>query len=595
MKRYLYFFVTLILLIGGYFIYNHQQNQNSLYSWNREKNQIYEFSLKTKFIKNSEISYLLELDGNLLFRVFDINSTNVKVGFELSSLDYVSNGFKDSDYAKLLSKPFLAILNKNGNMLEFIFPNSLSNEDTILLEKVIRNFETTVQMDNLYKVKEKDYVGEYIAEYLRDFNTISRKKLDYTKDNSKNFLFNTKLKISKSLTTIKIDENKNWISEFKLEENGKIDGAFLNSNFENFAYLKITKHDSNFNSFEIFKNITFEEFVKEFQNEKKADISYHKQRELDIKKVNIKNSKVDIFDLISKLKYALDNNKNLMAIEAEIAEFLTLFPEYLEEIEKLISNRESDNLNLTLIHILELSGSDKAQKSLLKILDGTNFNHIDSVRSAIALGGIKNPTKETINKMFAIYNNTSKADTNGVEKSGSTIMALGIMSKNIEHKDNIYKFLDEKLTSTSNQSELVNTIYAISNTRNSQFVESLSKFVKSDSEDIKKVSYEALGELKSVESQNLLNSGLQNESSTIIKSAILNSVSKYNNSSESYEIIKSKVLTEESNTIKNKMIDYMSKNIENRDETIKVFNELLKQENSKDNIKLMLQTIKESK
>jgi len=601
-KKVSFAFLIITIILWVYYMQNPEvksvkvKNTTPIhYIWNKDSKQIYNLKTSTIFLKNNKQSFRLNIESILNFRVYEVQKDAVKVGFELSNIVYTQHNHSDEEYAKVLSTLVLAKMQKNGHFIEFYFPNTLASDDEILIKNIILNFATTLNGEKDYTVIESDFVGEYEAKYSIQKDKILREKLQYYFKNDIDSSFGTVVKMNSSKTYIKLSKNQSWLNYFNMNETGRISGKIINNEFINHSSLEESKYSQD-NSLLIWQDYSFSELLKLFEQNKKNKISYQQKLDDKIDKREFISKKITFKNVLDDLIQSIKNKKNLVSAREEIVKYMRLFPQSILELQSMLENGEfNDKESSTLITLLAISGTKEAQTSLLNILNSSSYEHVDSVRAAMALSRIEFPQDETINNLINIYENMSKGTSDELEKARTTVLALGRLSNSVDDalKSKIYDSLSKSLDEDTTEKDAI--IYAIGNSDEISFVDDIVKYTNSDSVTTRIAVYSTLGKLKTKEGEIALINSIEKENSTIAKNTIVSSLLKYEKNDATFKSINELVQKEDSLSTRTLMIKYLEEDTNHKAQTIETFKTLIKQENSKVSLKIMLKTLKENK
>ena len=591
--------LIITIILGVWYILSPEvkieNNMPTHYIWNKDSKQIYNLKINTKFFKNQEQSFELDIDAILNFRVYEVQGDTIKVGFELSDIVYMQNKHNDKEYAKILSTLVLAEMQKDGTFHEFYFSNQLSIDDEIIIKNIILNFSTTLNEKKDYTVIESDSIGEYEAKYSINKDKILREKLKYHLKDDIDSSFGTIVKLKDSKAYLKLSKNQSWLSSFNMDESGMISGKIINNEFVNHSSLKQIEYTLD-KSLLIWKDYSFSELLKLFKQNRKNQISYHQKLDDKIAKREFILNKTTFKNVLDNLIQSIKNKKDIVSSQEELVKYMRLFPQSILELQNMLENRElNDKESSTLITLLAICGTKEAQIGLLNILNNSVYVHFDSVRAAMALSRLKVPEDEIVDSLINIYADMPKDNSDDLEKAGTAILALGVLSRNIngELKTKLYDSLSDSLSESRDGKDAI--IYAMGNTQEVSFVEDIEKYTDDEEITIRMAVYKTLGNLKSEKSENLLINSLEKEKSIVVKEIILSSLLKYEQTDNIFDAINSAVIKEGGQSSKTLMVKYLSQDRENRAKTVETFKTLLKQENSKESLKIILNTLKENK
>lgn len=579
MKLVVGIFIVVLLSFGIYVLGFSNSKKNSStaselqtsYGFDKQQNRVY--SLKS--ISNVEI-YLGEsqinrdkfsLNATLNFRVIEKKDSKVFTLFQLSNISIKSsNKIINEELKKLYSDIFVVVFSKNGEILDTYF--KYKKDDYKGIYQLLSTLQTVLKNSTKYSYMENNYDGVIAVAYSRYKNKINRKRKKYVTINEE-FL---DYQIKNSNIDVIIDEH--WIQALEAKENIVVyeDGAKLMSS-KNISSIKedMKLYDGSIKIWQFDGKI--QSLIDEYSN--KTKLSYFKKIKQKQQKAYFQEKKVDIEFLLSNIK-SYNDYKSLKELE----DYITLYPDKVGFLYDYIKNSE-DKLSAHLINVLENSGTSQAQELLIKIASSNEFKYISHLRSIVALGGVKEPTHESIEYLLHKYEvRENKIDK---ELSDTAILSLGVLSTKVDNKQELNQYIKDAYHDSDSISQKRALLLSMQNGDTDKFTDEIYESLEDSNNFIKSAAVKVLSGQNSDEVREKLYELFNETQDRKVRGSVISTLKTIDTDENLMQKARENLFKEQDNLIRKDLIEYLLKYKDSYPTNLETLQEFQPQENDKDN------------
>jgi len=572
-------FIVVLLSFGIYVLGFSNSKKNSStaselqtsYGFDKQQNRVY--SLKS--ISNVEI-YLGEsqinrdkfsLNATLNFRVIEKKDSKVFTLFQLSNISIKSsNKIINEELKKLYSDIFVVVFSKNGEILDTYF--KYKKDDYKGIYQLLSTLQTVLKNSTKYSYMENNYDGVIAVAYSRYKNKINRKRKKYVTINEE-FL---DYQIKNSNIDVIIDEH--WIQALEAKENIVVyeDGAKLMSS-KNISSIKedMKLYDGSIKIWQFDGKI--QSLIDEYSN--KTKLSYFKKIKQKQQKAYFQEKKVDIEFLLSNIK-SYNDYKSLKELE----DYITLYPDKVGFLYDYIKNSE-DKLSAHLINVLENSGTSQAQELLIKIASSNEFKYISHLRSIVALGGVKEPTHESIEYLLHKYEvRENKIDK---ELSDTAILSLGVLSTKVDNKQELNQYIKDAYHDSDSISQKRALLLSMQNGDTDKFTDEIYESLEDSNNFIKSAAVKVLSGQNSDEVREKLYELFNETQDRKVRGSVISTLKTIDTDENLMQKARENLFKEQDNLIRKDLIEYLLKYKDSYPTNLETLQEFQPQENDKDN------------
>ena len=341
------------------------------------------------------------------------------VGMRLSSVELKINDTVDADTNRALGTPFRVRFAANGMPLAFEFPAGVDQQNRSILENLVRTFQVSLDIVDNWVVNESNGSGTYEAAYQRTgpmqfakskrkFNTIADGMISWSEVSS--------------TETFSIAAGRNWIAEMNVQETLRSDGQTgPEIRVNNHATLKLQPGAQLAMSPELwrFDAVAAAAAASGTTRRPVPNISTGEARRRILATVpELDAARQGRLGLIHRLRDLLRVDDSLPAVILDV----------------LKTQELDDRTRADLYLVLEQAGTESAQAALVEVITDDSWSLKDGMRAIVAMGGVKQPTTESITALW----DTAQSGSGGERQrmASSATFALGSIGNTMNKADN---------------------------------------------------------------------------------------------------------------------------------------------------------------
>ncbi|BCR05649.1 hypothetical protein DESUT3_27180 [Desulfuromonas versatilis] len=363
------------------------------------------------------------LSGVLHLQVFEVTAERVEVGFQLAQATLSVNGVDREEINRQLSRAFMLELSPTGTPLDWRFTPGLDPKLERLLQEMILSFQFVepAAAAPSWETEERHGAGTYRSLYRRmDDGSIVKQKLGYLSfaQEGPTAIADGLVQVDSSSFTFLVNDSKSWLDTAEFRE-------LLSVQSGGDALLKaeITGHLRHLEGYQG----SFSEIDRLPPGAAPLAVSTTP----DLPPVQEKTPVGDLPQpyptaFRAMLAELVRGGAGRIETLYKIRDYLLEFPDaahlvvgYLQE-HHLVDRSAAD-----LLHALELAGHPTAQAALLSVMADPQGHHLNRLRAVIALGGVANPTAETVDDLWLAYEDRGSAEREDL--SNTAILAIGVL------------------------------------------------------------------------------------------------------------------------------------------------------------------------
>lgn len=502
--------------------------------------------------------------------ILETSADNILVGMQLSSVVLKINDTSDSDTNNALSSPFRVKFTKNGMPITFEFPTTVNNDHRTILENLIRTFQLSLENNNNWTTTESNGSGNYEAFYKQTgANTVEKSKRNFSAS-STGMIHWTDFR---STENIKIETGHNWLTSMDVNETMRSEGQGGPAmTVKNHATLNLQPEVKLTLNSDLWQFETASASIDSPASLKRAvpDITIQEARAQILSTVpELDASKQGRLALIHKLRDLLLVDEALPAVILEILQ--------TEQLE--------DRTRADLYLVLEQAGTESAQSALAEVISDNRWSLKDGMRAIVAMGGIKQPTVESISTLWsrAQYNN----DNERQRMTSSATFALGSIGNTLHKADSPeYSSLRSELLSNAmsgaDVTQRSNFITALGNTDDPTLANEVVVLLNDSEPAIRRAAALSLSTLGTEQVADSLVSHYTEEENTYVRGAIAESLQSWEQpTSTAMAMFRKTVQSEPDESTRYNIAILLAGNLEKFPENETVLRELMRKEPSK--------------
>lgn len=516
---------VLSLVTGAYLVYNKSevnevtqpvQGTSATLTWRVGTLQKYTVEVDSSMDMQADAQLqvpALEVDiaGTLTLRTLEVDNNSALAGFRFSDVNMAVAGSSDDAVNQALQQPFRVRYSLTGAPVSFEFPTSVIAEHRLIIENLIRMFQVNLQIGETWLVEEQSPLGRYEAQYERVSPTqIKKSKRGFIGSREQPMLTGATIT---STETVEIERQRDWIHKMTSAETlvtNNIAGPALT--ITNKSTLSLVASGTTTEKTEpvgTWAFITAPPPRPEINNDLSDTTLTPEEAERQLRlKINTLQQTAD-----GRIR-VIHRLRDLLMVNALQPEIL------LQNMQRL---KLSDRTRADLYLALELAGTNEAQSALVSIILSDAWDHRDTVRAIVALGGVADPQQETINALWQVVQTDYENDV--YQLSSTATFALGSLGKTMnQSKDAGYpdlqtRLMDGAMAGATSQTR-VNHIHALGNTQDATMAPDLVILMQDKSPSIRKATALSLNAMGADSVASQLITLLPNESNGSVRGAI---------------------------------------------------------------------------
>lgn len=534
------------------------------------------------------------LSGVLNVRVFDRHKDRIRVGVQLSNVDFKLNNQDFPLLTTLLGTFFLVEMSMEGKPLQFNFPRYIDPSNQLFIKEIVNSVQVVLPSSTTqtsWKTEENHNTGDYQAAYQRSSKgDILKHKVKYStvnlqqNDQKANQLKLTD-KIEQSSFTAQVATQQSWLQSLKGEERidfNMISGKLIEMSSQVELTLSKQPQDPNLGIWRAADD--YDEVLSSFA-EAKGDVSLSQNiiDQLESEKLREQFANTKISTLVNILMDKFGSNEKfdineLIPYMQEIEKYLTVYPDAALEIPTLLENENlSQKLATHLIGALEQAGTPQAQKALGII--ATNDKPEGGQRAIQAITSfnfIEHPEPQTVNTLLDL------AGSKNPERADTALLAMGSVLKNsmgVQRLQVREQLVQRLQTSAENRPILLK---AIGNTGDEGLLPEIEPYVKDPQPYTRAAAMQAMRKFDDPTSLNyLIETATKDEHREVRGAALETLMQRQNNVPTIVKALREYLPQETETELRSKIISFLGKHKADDPQIVDTLREQLKKESNR--------------
>jgi len=516
----------------------------------------------------------VHLLGQLDTLTLEVASDEALVGMRLSWVELKINDMMNADTNRALEVPFRVRFATNGMPLAFEFPAGVDQQNRLILENLVRTFQLSLESADNWVVNESNSTGTYEAVYKRTGQTNGSLQFEKSKHN---FIATAEGVISwsdiNSSENFRIEAGHNWIAEMSVQEFLNYDGQGGPAmSVSNHATLKLQPGAQLVLSLDLWR---FDAVAAAA-----GATSSVKRPVPDIKKEQARRrilATVPELDEATQGRLVLINRlRDLLLVDASMPMLI---------LDALKKQELSDRTRADLYLVLELAGTESAQLALVEVITDDSWSLRDGMRAIVAMGGVKQPTTESITALWDMAQYGSGGERQRMASSAA--FALGSTGNTMSKAGSPeYAPLRSSLLSNAlgggSVTQRSNYITALGNTHDTTLANEVVILLDDTEPAIRRAAALSLGLLGADQVADRLVSHYNSEDNGYVRGAIAESLQSWSKPSDSaMAMFRQTVRTEKDESTRYNIAVLLSKNLDKFPGNESALREIMRHEPSK--------------
>lgn len=463
----------------------------------------------------------VHLQGQLVTLTLEADTDQALVGMQLSSAQLKINGTMDSETDRALGVPFRVRFSINGMPQGFEFPAEVSQQNRSILENLVRTFQVSIDRGNSWVTQENNGSGTYEAAYRRsgpDSFEKTKRRFNATVQGMVNWS-----DIS-STETFTIETGRDWIAAMDMEERMSTEG-------QGGPVMKVSNHATL--KLQAGAQITITAKLWDFVAAA-ATVDDRGAMKEAVPDMTAEQARREIQATIPVLDAAVQGRlahihrlRDLLRVDASLPAIILDF---------LNTKDLSDRTRADLYLVLELAGTGSAQAALAKVINDSGWSLKDGMRAIVAMGGIKQPTVESITALWDAAHNHAGGERQRM--ASSAVFSLGSIGGTLRiAEDPGYASLRSDLLSNAHGSgdaaSRSDYITALGNTQDSTLAGDVVVWLNDAEPAVRRAAALSLGSLGTDQVADRLVSRFREEDNVYVRGAIAESLQSWTQPTES--------------------------------------------------------------
>ena len=531
---------------------------------------LFESSMQMQATVQGASTIHVHMLGQLDTLVLETGNDRVVVGMRLSSAELKINDTEDASTNRALGVPFRVRFATNGMPLTFEFPAEVDQQNRSILENLVRTFQVSLDSVDNWVVNESNGSGTYEALYKRtgpaqiekskrQFNTTAAGMVNWSEIHS--------------TESFSIETGRNWIAEMNVQETLRSDsqGSPLMM-VSNHATLKLQPGTQRALSPDLwrFDAITATVDAASVRQRPVPDITQEKARKQIL-------ATVPELDATTQGRLRLIHRlRDLLRVDASLPALI---------LEVLKTQKLSDRTRADLYLVLEQAGTASAQVALVEVITDDSWSLKDGMRAIVAMGGVKQPTTESITALWHMAGYRSGGERQRMANSAN--FALGSIGNTMNKADNPeYATLRSSLLSNAlgggDVNQRSNYITALGNTHDTTLANEVAILLDDAEPEIRRAVALSLGSLGTDQVADRLVSHYSDEDNGYVRGAIAESLQSWSKPSDSaMAMFRQAVRTETDESTRYNIAVLLGSNLDKFPENEPVLRDIMRNESSK--------------
>jgi len=528
-----------------------------------------ESSMQMQATTQGASSISVRMQGQLDTLTLEAANDEAVVGMRFSSVELRINDTVDAATNRALGAPFRVRFAANGMPFAFEFPAEVNQQNRSILENLVRTFQVSLDGDDNWVVNESNASGTYEAVYKRTGPTQVEKSKRKFNAIAAGVVSWSEISSSESFS---IDTGRNWIAEMNVQETMRSDGqggpAMTVSNYATLqlqpgAQLALSPDLWRFDAVAAMATASpVKRPVPDITPEEARNRILATIPELDA-------TRQGRLGLIHRLRDLLLVDDSLPAVILDVLK--------TQELE--------DRTRADLYLVLEQAGTESAQAALVEVITDDSWSLKDGMRAIVAIGGIKQPTTESITALWEMAQYSSDGERQRMANSAT--FALGSIGNSMNKADNPeYATLRSDLLSNAKGSGDVNQrsnyITALGNTHDATLANEVVVMLDDAEPAIRRATALSLGSLGTDQVADRLVSQFSAEDNGYVRGAIAESLQSWTQPTDSaMQMFRQTVRSEADESTRYNIAVVLGNNLDKFPENKKVLQEIMRTEPSK--------------
>jgi hypothetical protein len=500
----------------------------------------------------------------------EADNNEAVVGMRLSSVELKINDTMDAATNRALGAPFRVRFAANGMPLAFDFPAEVNSQNRTILENLVRTFQVSLDnsVDN-WVANESNGSGTYEAVYTRAGPTQiekSKRKFNTTAAGMVSWS-----EISSSEIFI-IEAGRNWIAEMNVQET-------MRSDDQGGPAMSVTNHAT----LKLQPGVQLALSPDLWRFDAVATAATASAASRPVPDITPEEARKLILATVPELDTATQGRLGLIHELRDLLRVDASLPPVILDV--LRTQDLSDRTRADLYLVLEQAGTDSAQQALVEVMTDDSWPLKDGMRAIVAMGGVKQPTTESITALWETGQYSSGGERQRMANMAT--LALGSIGNTLNRADDPeYASLRSDLLSNAlgagDVTRRSHYITALGNTHDPTLADDVAILLDDTEPAIRRAAALSLGSLGTDQVADRLVSHYRAEDNGYVRGAIAESLQSWTEPTDTaMTMFRQTVRTEADESTRYNIAVLLSENLDKFPENESVLREIIRTEPSK--------------
>jgi HEAT repeat protein len=535
-----------------------------------------------------------QLSGILNVRVFDKHQDRIRLGVQLSAVDFNINGQTFPPLTTLFGTFFLVEMSPEGKPLQFNFPRYLNVANQLFVKEIVNSIQVVLPTQataTTWKTQEAHNTGDYQADYQRPTKgDIHKHKTDYLtvtlqQGGDQTAPLRLTDKIKQSEFTARLATPQSWLQTLQGEE--KIDFNLPTGKLaEMVSQIQLTlsddPQDPNLGIWRAAND--YDQVLQTFATaEGEVSVSQNILKQLEVDKLRQQYANTNLTTFVNTLTGIFGKGESISADKIipymqEIEQYLTVYPDAALEMPALLETlNPSETLAAYLIGALEHAGTSQAQQALSTI--ATNPKPEAQSRAIQAIGSfnfIEHPESPVVTTLLQL------ADGDDSERANTALLAMGSVLKNSEgfQQAQVREELIQRLQDGKGYPATL--LRAVGNSGDGSLLPNVEPYLNAPQTEVRAAAVQALRSFKDPTSLNYLVNAITTDTHQEVRNSALQALARREDNAQAVNAMRTYLPQATDTELRTNLIKFLGEHKVDDPQIVETLRQQLTQEQDRD-------------
>ena len=555
-------------------------SQTAVFGWRAGDQRVYELGVDRSIRQGEDAmtgpATQTVIHAQLCLRVLAAASGGASVAMQLQQVAHETAGVRDAQREAALSLPFVVEFD-GGMPTEFAFPASFEADVRSELEEMVRTLQVTLSPTSASKwsALEEHETGRYRAAYqMSAEGDWHKRKAAYLPGKQGTRTAGDSIRVFESSATFSLSSNASWWHRAEVQEDVQL--SLMGKPFAR----AVTRTRLQARTAGIDASIDIVQ-LDDADDLLRAALPVGEAAGVAVASAAGAEDHARFEVLIAKWVEGGGKDFNLVH---GMAAMLKQFPELAVELLPHLAKRDlGAAASAGLVHAMELAGNGACQDALSTVCTNATYPRDNRKRAIIGLGGIKAPTKSSVD---ALWQMTGSYDPDGGQDlANSALLALGSLASHLQETDakrasDVSLGLRAKLLSVAPEGRSV-VLTAIYNTHDASLLPTVQAELSSSNSVVRAAAAMAVSGMDRPAAFDSLFGRIKTEQDAWVRTALINGMGEQSHKSEdAFRQCVEMIRTEKDSQVRKALAKYLVNNLEHYPAGRPVLQEIMDNQNT---------------